>query len=292
MILLLRLLAYIPLPILYLLAYPLFIPLYYLPGYRRKLVRENLEAAFPEKSTKEIIRIEKAAYRHFLDVAVESLKSPQLSSEFMRSRYKIENAEAILKHINANQPVLLLSAHQGNWEWLAQILGQELDCEVAVVYKALHNEAMNKHMSDVRTRYGIKLIEFHDAAKDIFENREKPRVFGMLADQAPGRRDNRAWLNYLNRPAPFYLGPQMIGEVVNCPVLYIHASKLSRGHYHVVFEELCEPPYQTRGSDVLEAYRDALENSIRQQPESFLWTNNKWRPPRDDEQAAYEAAKR
>ena len=146
-------------------------------------------------------------------------------------------------------------------------------------------------MQAARTRFGVDLVEFKDAAQDIFENREKARVFGMLADQAPGRSDKRHWLNYMNRPAPFYWGPQMIGEVVDCPVIFVRTRRLKRGHYEVVFEPLCQPPYQQRGTDILEAYRDALESGIRAQPESFLWSNDKWRQPREDERDAYNAVK-
>ena len=69
-----RLLAGLPLSFLYLLsdiAYPL---LYYIIRYRRRLVRENLRYAFPEKSQQELVGIEKAFYRNLCDVFIEAFK--------------------------------------------------------------------------------------------------------------------------------------------------------------------------------------------------------------------------
>ena len=49
--------------------------LYYVIGYRKKVVRNNLKLAFPEKTNKELLMIEKKYYRNLSDVFLESFKS-------------------------------------------------------------------------------------------------------------------------------------------------------------------------------------------------------------------------
>ena len=90
---LMRLVARLPLGVLYLLsdiAYPI---LYYIIRYRRRLVRDNLTCSFPEKSKKEIINIEKKFYRSLCDVFIEAFKCLNISDEEMLRRVEILNCE-------------------------------------------------------------------------------------------------------------------------------------------------------------------------------------------------------
>ena len=52
--------AMLPLPVLYILADILYLPLFYIVRYRRKLVFQNMKNSFPEKNTNELRKMEKA----------------------------------------------------------------------------------------------------------------------------------------------------------------------------------------------------------------------------------------
>ncbi|MDD2617946.1 MAG: hypothetical protein PHT87_04025, partial [Bacteroidales bacterium] len=61
-----RLLAFLPLNLLYFLSDVFLYPLvYYVAAYRKKVVRVNLAASFPEKSPEELRKLEKRFYRYF-----------------------------------------------------------------------------------------------------------------------------------------------------------------------------------------------------------------------------------
>ena len=64
----------LPLPVLYRLADILYGILYYVIRYRKKVVYENLQNAFPEKSETEREAVAKQFYRHLTDIIVETLK--------------------------------------------------------------------------------------------------------------------------------------------------------------------------------------------------------------------------
>ena len=81
----------LPLQILYFFSDLLFLALYHFPSYRRKIVATNLKNAFPEKSTDELLKIEKKFYKHLADVFIETLKMTHLSEKEMKKRYLITN---------------------------------------------------------------------------------------------------------------------------------------------------------------------------------------------------------
>ncbi|EMR00671.1 Lauroyl/myristoyl acyltransferase [Cesiribacter andamanensis AMV16] len=66
------------------------------------------------------------------------------------------------------------------------------------------------------------------------------------------------------------------------PLYFIGIRRLSRGRYEIWAEELGRPPYAEISEGVLtERYIRALEQSIRQQPEGYLWSHKRWKhqPP-------------
>ena len=88
-------LAWLPLQVLYLVSDFLYLILYYLVGYRKKVVRENLKNSFPEKSSSELKTLEKEFYRHFTDVFIETIKLLHITDEEIEKRMYFSNPEMI-----------------------------------------------------------------------------------------------------------------------------------------------------------------------------------------------------
>ncbi len=275
-----RLLGRLPLALLYCLSSLAALTIYHIVRYRRQVVADNLAAAFPNFSRAELIALEKRFYRHICDLGFEILVSRTLPRAEFSRRVKLSNPEVLAPYIDLRQSVLFLTCHQGNWEWLLQVVSDYMGCPIDAVYKTLHDGVFDEFMFECRARAG-KPIAFKDAAREVLRRRREFRGFAMLADQAPFKRDKRYWHDFFGRPASFYLGPQKIAEATQYPVIYVSMTKLRRGYYSAHFEVLAQPPIEKGGFAVLDCYIAALESSIRKQPETWLWSNRKWKhiPP-------------
>ncbi len=280
-----RILSRLPLPLLYGFSTLFAFVLYRIVGYRRTVVMDNLRHAFPERSPQELARIERGVYRHLADLGIEMIASRHMPREAFHRHVRLENPEILLPYIEQKQPLLMLTCHQGNWEWLLHIITDYMGCPIDVVYKTLHDSGFDSHIFDARARSG-RPIAFQDAGREILRRRREFRVFAMLADQAPFKRDKRYWRNFLNRPGSFYLGPQKIAEVTQYPVVFITMTKHDRGQYSAHFDIIAKPPHARGGLEILDSYIDAVERAIRAQPETWMWSNRKWkhRPPADWQQ--------
>jgi KDO2-lipid IV(A) lauroyltransferase len=177
----------------------------------------------------------------------------------------------------------MLGVHQGNWEWMIQAISNRASCPVDGVYKPLHGETGDKIFYHTRSRFGMRLVPFDDAMRRVLKGRKELRIFSMMADQAPISREKRYWRSFMNRPAPFYYGPQLIAEATQYPVVYAKVHRSSKGHYRVTFKTIATPPNERNSVNVLENYIQTIEKSIKEQPESFLWSNKKWRSPKSGE---------
>ena len=117
-----RLLAGVPLRILYLISDVAFLIIYYVIRYRRHLVRENLRCSFPDKSETEITRIEKAFYHNLCDIFIEAFKCLNISDEEMRQRVEVVNYILPERIAAEGKNVFMLLGHCGCWEWVQEVL--------------------------------------------------------------------------------------------------------------------------------------------------------------------------
>ncbi|MDH3994457.1 MAG: lysophospholipid acyltransferase family protein [Gammaproteobacteria bacterium] len=279
-----RLLSWLPFPLLYGAAWLAYLALYYVAGYRKAVVRENLARAFPEKSEKEITVLAKSFYRQLTQVAFEMVKARRMSKADFRERAQVVNPELVRKATNDFQDsVIVLTIHQGNWEWMLHGATTALDIPIDPVYKPLHNKSADKLIFDIRSQFGSRPLSMEQSTKDILRRRREFRLFVMVADQSPIRSERSYWTEFMNREAAFYMGTESIAKITRFPVLFAQCRRLRRGYYQIEFHELAQPPYSSEGHAIIERYVRMAEQAIRSEPESWLWSNRRWKRDREAE---------
>ncbi len=274
-------LSWLPLWMLYGLADVLFLVSFHLFRYRRRVVQQNLRNAFPDRSAAERARIERAFFRHFCDVIVETVKLLSMREADLRKRVRVEGLETVAPLAEQGRSAFVASSHLGNWEWMGAAMAQKVGLEVAAVYKSLADPYWDRFMYDMRSRFGLKLIPMRDALRDLMARRSTPSLIALLADQTPFPEDGH-WMTFLNQETPVYRGVALGARMLDYPLLYAGMQRTRRGHYRVRLEMLVERPRELGEGEILERYMRRLEQDILAQPESWLWSHRRWkhqRPP-------------
>ncbi|MEM9398223.1 MAG: lysophospholipid acyltransferase family protein [Pseudomonadota bacterium] len=279
--LLLSILAALPERVAYFVADVLYLLAFYLFRYRRATVRENLLHAFPEKTDEERDAIEKASYKHLLSLLMEIIRSTKMSEEEFNDRVRFSNLDLMETATEGyEKQVIILLIHQGNWEWMLHGAMAQMPVSVDPVYKKLHNEFWQEYMLSARSRFGASPMALDQVGREVLRGRKKKRLIVMLADQA-GPRDGGFWTDFLNRPASFYRGAEKLAQALKVRVLFAQCRRVERGRYEVEFHEFDDgsPMEEER---LLENYVRFAETVIAQQPETYLWTNRRWKkkPPK------------
>ncbi|MEP1472763.1 MAG: lysophospholipid acyltransferase family protein [Halieaceae bacterium] len=281
-----RLISWLPFPALYGLAWLGYLILYYVTGYRKSVVRQNLSRAFPDKSDSEITVLAKKFYLHLAQVALEIVKARRMTPEDFRQRVSLRNPELVEQYSNGfKDSLIVLSIHQGNWEWMLHGATTALSIPVDPVYKPLHNEVVDKMMYDIRCQFGSRPLSMAESTRDILKRRREFRVFVMVADQAPIRSERGHWTTFMGQEAAFYLGGEIIAKTTRFPVLFAQCHRTRRGHYEVEFHEVAKPPYDKESHDITETYVKLIEQAIHDEPYSWLWSNRRWKRDRAAEEA-------
>lgn len=273
-----RLIAKLSLPFLYVLSDILFILAYYVVRYRRSLVIRNLSNSFPEKSPQEISIIEKEFYHNLSDYAVETLKLFTIKKEELMQRVIFKNVETFDEYVKKNQPVLILTSHQFNWEWLLASGNFSLSAPIDFVYQPLNNRIVDRFLLTCRTRFGAHAIKRNELAREIVKRKNIVRGLAIVSDQYPGKkRDKKHVTTFLHQKTAFFYGTQQLASLTQYPVIYAAMKKIKRGFYEVSFVPLTEPPYEKESNIILERYVQAAEKVICEYPAGWLWSHNRWK---------------
>lgn len=280
----LHLLALMPWWVLYLHADILFFIVYYVIGYRKKVVRDNLAASFPSKSAQELKAIAKEFYRHFADYFVETIKLLHISDEEMRDRMIFHNAELIDQALNNNQSIVLYAAHYCNWEWITSVTmwfnsKAHNDAVQGQVYHPLENEWFDKFFLKLRQRFHTVCIGKKAIFREMIKREREGRHLGIgfIADQHPWINDEGHILDFLNHPTAFITGPEVIGRKLHCRAAFFDVRKIRRGHYECTLiplsNDIADEPHGT----ITTRYARLLEQRIIEEPAYWLWTHKRWK---------------
>lgn len=277
-----RVLASLPLSVLYRVADLLYLLLTHVVRYRRAVILDNLRQSFPELTEKALWHLAKAYYRNISDVVVETIKLPGLPPDELRRRVTYTNPEMALKWLSEGQTVVGVAPHQCNWEWLppaAVLYGIQVDS----VYKPLNSPFSERLMHHIRSSFGPHLIPMQRLPRELVSRRTIPRLIALVADQMPNQPEAAYWTDFLHRDTPFYTGIERLARSLKAPVLYVDMTRVKRGYYRATFSLLAAPPYtDLPEGQLLERYRDRLTDTIRHDPANWLWSHKRWKHHRQE----------
>lgn len=252
---------------------------YYVVGYRRKVVRKNLVNSFPEKTEEEIKKLEKAFYRQFCDQIVEIVKQITLTKEEMASHLYVENIELVEKLRAENRSIVYYLAHIGCWEYVAYFSEATKTDDLYIGYKKLTNEAFDNLMFYLRSKFGGHPVQDVKLLRTLAQLKKegKRAELGFLADQSPMTDALNYWTTFLNQNTAMIDSIERIARKLDYAVCYFDVTRESRGVYKLEVQLITDDINSTPQNYVTEQYTRLLEQTIKKQPECYLWSHNRWK---------------
>lgn len=272
-------LAWLPLRVLYLLGDLVYPVVYYVVRYRRKVTRANLTKSFPEKSAKEIVKLEKAYYRHICDLLAEGVWGLRVTPIQLLSHYRLVNAELLRPFYEQGRSVVLMSGHYNNWEMMIASLNFQLLHHGVGVGKHIVQKPFGRLLTQKRARYGTEIVDDTDVRRVMayYDKYQVPVAYMMLGDQSPSNRKKCFWTRFLNQETAFIFGSEHFAKKYNMPVFYYTVGKVKRGYYEVTFEPLALEPQKEKDGYITSRYAARLEKTIKENPQYWLWSHRRWK---------------
>ena len=243
----------------------------------QRALRANLTASFPTLTEPQLQHLMRDYYRNFSQVLVEVVRSVSLSPEELRRRVILEGFEPVRAALASGTPVLLVAAHQCNWEWMLLALSLGLGCPLEAAYKPLVDGWAQREMLKARSRFGARLVPAQELLAHILRGGRTPRAIAMVADQEPRTSERRHWTRFMNRDTAFFMGAEEITRVTKFPAFFVGLRRTSRGHYAVSVTPLSQPGEKPATGALTERYARLVEAQIQASPADWPWSHKRWK---------------
>lgn len=272
------LISILPFRLLYAFSDFLYLFIFKIFGYRKKVVKENLTLVFPDKSKAEINAITNKFYHHLCDMIVESIKSMTISEDEMKKRYVFINIEEIHKLEKIDKSIALMCGHYASWEWIF-IIQRFINHKGYAIYKKLANTYFDNLVKRIRAKYNTKLITTKEAIPVLIEAKNKGEltINGFNADQSPRVKKAYHWNEFMGIKVPIHTGAEMLAKKLDMAVVFMKVEKVKRGFYETTFSTICINPKDYKNYQITDIFMKLVEEQIHEAPEYYLWTHKRWK---------------
>ncbi len=247
---------------------------------RGKLVDENLRHAFPEMSEDDRRRLTRRMWEHLFLLVLEVAHAPRKLHETNWRRYiRFNQIEPLIPHLLKERPLIIVTAHFGNFELGGYILGL-MGYPTYSVARPLDNPYLHKYVTRFRGITGQHIIPKRGGYDQILDVLASGGTMAFLADQAAGPKD--CWVDFFGRPASTYKAIALLALEHDAPVAVCYARRMGRPfHFEMISKAVADP--RNVGDEVgsirelTQWYTSRLEEGIREAPEQYWWVHRRWK---------------
>lgn len=251
--------------------------IYALEPRRRNVTLKNLALAFPSmhESDRRIL-----AQKSYENVAITLAEILLIFHKKVDIDSLIENKEEVLPSLkllfkDKERGKLLITAHFGNWELLAQFLAKQGYPMVGVGRKGNNRLIEEQITKPFRSLYGNTMVEKNKAMNAIVRTFSQKKIAGMLIDQKVGAPSGlRA--TFFAQPADTVSSTALLIQRYDPIVLPLFLARQENGRYKLLLEP-SHPKTLSSTEALTQYYNDVIEKVVREYPEQWFWMHNRWR---------------
>ncbi len=241
----------------------------------RAIKQMQRSLGYSEEQTKKLVK------NSFINLGrsfMEILYTPNLSKKNINYFVEPEGIDKLRTALAERHGCVVLTAHIGNWEWLAASLSLN-DIPTTTIVKPQPNSQHTRILNEYRELVGVEVFargtsELLAAARAL----KKGKVLGFLVDQDAG--PGGAFIKFLGRTASTPLGPAVFARKFSSPVVPVFILRQANGrHKLVVGDILHAPKTDDVDADLLNftiSLTQIVENVIRKNPTQWLWFQKRW----------------
>ncbi len=244
----------------------------------RTAVEARLALAFPEATARQLRVHRRAFCRQFGKTVFEVLDHERFNHG-VPDRVHVEGAQNLHAALAAGKPLVLIAAHQANWELLWRVLESLSDRSLCGIYSPLAIPSIHRRLLYRRTRRGTRIYprSFRLAAGKALKDLQAGHPFVVALDQRMGATQ----VPFFGRQARSTLVPLKLAQRVGAHILPLDLRREEDpGQFRLTVHANIGPNLPGELWDleaILIRYHALLEGWIRERPEDWFWLHDRWR---------------
>ena len=244
---------------------------------RRRAV-DHVGIAYPDLGLDHRRRLARASFRHLGRSGGELLHLRHRPAGEAGRHTTVVGFEEIDAVLARGRPVVLLTAHCGNWELIGSLYHSH-GLRVVAMTRGLQDGGLHRLAMDIRAHLGTETIVrgSMSSSRRMLKVLRSGGVLAMLIDQdfATGG----VFVPFFGRPAHTPAGPAEIALRLDAAVVPVFDQRLEDGSHLLRFGPAMELPRDATAATA--AMTTLIEAQIRRCPEQWVWLHRRWRrrPP-------------
>jgi KDO2-lipid IV(A) lauroyltransferase len=212
-------------------------------------------------------------------VFLELIKMMSISEKSILERFYIKNPDVIKSLESEKKSMIFLYAHYATFEYSAAFTLYDISFKGFGIYKRIKNRAIDRIIKQIRSRFGVEMIEKNDLPKKMMQHRvhKQYAIYGMIADQSPKSSQIKHWTDFLGVETPVFIGAEVMAKRLDISICYMKIDKVKRGYYEVELMPITTEPKKHKDFEITDTYFKYLEKQIREKPEYYFWSHKRWK---------------
>ena len=255
---------------------------------RGKLVTKNLAAAFPDWPPAQRQLLARRMWEHLFLMVVEIAHLPRkLHETNWREYVRLANPEVLTRALLDDRPLVLVTAHYGNFELSGFVLGI-FGFPTFTVARRLDNPYLDAFVNRFRAKTGQQIIPKKGGFEQIVSVLQERGALALLSDQYAGNKG--CWVDFFGRPASTHKAIALFALANDAPIICGFSRRLGRPLWYEFestgrIDPRDQTPESTNPRLATQWYTSKIEQFIRRAPEQYWWLHDRWKEPRKRQQA-------
>ena len=241
----------------------------------KKIIKNNLNKAFPNITNIEIEKISKNMWNNYGRILSEYMFLKKFRSPGFNKNLKIEGQEILDKIKLSKEPVVFISGHFSNYELMTMQIDKS-GIDVAAIYRPLNNVFMKILQDTIREKYICKnyIKKGMSGVRQLLSLFKNGHSIAVMIDQ---RVSEGTKIKFFKNDAYTTTIPAQFVKKFNCNIIPIYIERTHGINFKMkIYDPLRFKPEDTIEKITLEL-NIWLEKMILNKPEQWIWTHNRWK---------------
>lgn len=242
-----------------------------------QIMRTNLKMCFADFKNEKIEKIIRQTYRNFGYFGADILRNQNSSKEKILSKVVFKNKDILLDAIKTNRPIIVTTAHYGNWELFSLAMAAYFGA-VSIIGRNLDSKVMDKILVKNRTKFDIELIPKNGGAKKILRALNSKRLLGILVDQNTAKKDGIE-CKFFDKKIMHTPAASIFALKTDAIIIPAFIKRISQDKNEIKFFDpiLIENLKDKKIQLATQAQSDALAEMIKEKPDEYFWMHKKFK---------------
>lgn len=283
----LKVLSWLPLPLIHGIAYIIGLFIYWFPNSLKQTATINLQLCFPELSTKEQQRLLRKSLiesvKTMLEMGAMWLWPIKKLHHFHKSTIDIELWQTLHQQGNG---VIVMIPHIGQWEFLG-VFSQQYTSTTSL-YRPPKLATFNEFLINARKRTGNILVPTTaSGVKALYSSLKKGQMAAILPDQDPG--SSGVFAPFFGIQTNTMTLITKLAQRTHAPIILVYVERLSWGRGYTIHIREVDNKAITDADPLVAAtaLNKDIEACIREKPEQYQWIYKRFKKRPAGEEKIY-----